>query len=130
VSLGPSLWLLAHFDLTIRLQICRNNPYFTVGVAAIHVEVLIISNAGEHCRHVQLAAAHLLVVGDGVDPGARCAACRFLGEADAVVDGIPRKHEHAAPLLFAPNKHVAICAAAEERAACDVDADDCAAVTA
>jgi hypothetical protein len=39
MSLGPSLWLLAHFDLTIRLQICRNNPYFTVGIAAIHAEV-------------------------------------------------------------------------------------------
>ena len=47
-----------------------------------------------------------------------------------MVDAVPGEHEHAAAVLLAPHKHGAICAAAEQRAAGQMDAYDSAAVPA
>ena len=113
MRLGPGLRLLSHFDTAVRLQICRNNPYFTVGVAAI-----------------KFAAAHLLVVGDGVNPSGGSGRGRFVGEVYAMLNSVPRKHQHSATLLFAPHKNITVCAAAEEGSARQVDADDGASVPA
>ncbi len=51
MSLGPRLWLLAHFDLAVGLQMRGHHPNFAVCVAA-----------------VELTTAHLIVERDGVDP--------------------------------------------------------------
>ncbi len=113
MSLGPGLRLLPHFDTAVRLQICRNDPYFTVCVAAI-----------------KFAAAHLLVVSDGVDPGGGSGRGCFVGEVDTMLNSVPRKHQHSTTLLFAPHKNITICAAAEEGSARQADADDGASVPA
>ncbi len=40
-----------------------------------------------------------------------------------MVDGVPRKHEHATSLLLAPNKDAAVGAAAEQRPARQMNRD-------
>ncbi len=112
MGLGPRFWLLANFDLAVRLQMRWHHPNFAVGIAA-----------------VELAAAHLIVESDGVNPSRRGGCGGLVDEADAMVNSVPREHKHAAALLLAPDKDAAVGAAAEQRPARKMNGYHGAAVT-